>query len=234
MARETPPHLDDHSEGGGHESAPATVKQQRAERRAEKVAILKREQSKAKRNRKIGIAAAWSAAGIVVLVIVLVVTTTGAPKNAAAPTSVDGVQTFPNQTSQHVTGTVKYNPLPPVGGDHSVTLLNCGVYSENVPNENAVHSLEHGAVWVTYDASKVTGGQLAALRKEIPSTYAILSPFAGLPSSIVASAWGTQLDISDPADPRLAAFIAKYRGAATAPEPGSPCTGGLDGPGKVS
>ncbi|MCI4660166.1 DUF3105 domain-containing protein [Cryobacterium zhongshanensis] len=203
-------------------------------RRAEKVAALKREQSKAKRNRKIGIAAAWSAAGIVVLVIVLVVTTTGAPKNAATSASVDGVQTFPKQTSQHVTGTVKYNPLPPVGGDHSVTLLNCGVYSENVPNENAVHSLEHGAVWVTYDALKVTGDQLAALRKEIPSTYAILSPFAGLPSSIVASAWGTQLDISDPADPRLAAFIAKYRGAATAPEPGSPCTGGLDGPGKVS
>ncbi|TFC21391.1 DUF3105 domain-containing protein [Cryobacterium glucosi] len=100
---------------------------------------------------------------------------TEGPKNAAAPTSVDGVQTFPNQTSQHVTGTVKYNPLPPVGGDHSVTLLNCGVYSENVPNENAVHSLEHGAVWVTYDASTVTGDQLAALRKEIPSAYAILS-----------------------------------------------------------
>ena len=159
---------------------------------------------------------------------------TEGPKNAAAPTSVDGVQTFPNQTSQHVTGTVKYNPLPPVGGDHSVTLLNCGVYSKNVPNENAVHSLEHGAVWVTYDASTVTGDQLATLRKEIPSTYAILSPFAELPSSIVASAWGAQLDISDPADPRLAAFIAKYSGASTAPEPGAPCTGGLDGPGKVS
>ena len=108
------------------------------------------------------------------------------------------------------------------------------VYSEIVPNENAVHSLEHGAIWITYDAATVTGDRLEILRKAIPSTYAILSPFPGLPTSIVASAWGAQLEISDPADPRLAAFIARYLGAASAPEPGSPCTGGLDGPGKLA
>jgi hypothetical protein len=129
---------------------------------------------------------------------------------------------------------VKYTPLPPVGGDHSVVLLNCGVYSEDVPNENAVHSLEHGAVWVTYDAARVSGDELSALRKEIPATYAILSPFPGLASPIVASAWGVQLDVSSPDDPRLAAFIVQYRGASSAPEPGSPCTGGLDGPGKIA
>jgi hypothetical protein len=206
--------------------------------RQEKVAALKHEQSVAQRKRKIGIAAAWSAVLVLVVVVVLVITTSGTPKNASAstatPSAIAGVQTFPNQTAQHVTGTVAYDPLPPVGGDHSVTLLNCGVYSENVPNENAVHSLEHGAVWITYDASTITGDQLATLRKAIPSTYAILSPFVGLPTSVVASAWGAQLDLTDPADPRLAAFITAYRGAATAPEPGSPCTGGLDGPGKVS
>jgi hypothetical protein len=215
-------------------STEPTIKEQRAARRANKVEALKREQAKARRNRIIGITAAWSGVAIVVLVVILVVTTNGTSNNTAATAAVDGVQTFPKQTSQHVTGTVKYSPLPPVGGNHSVVLLNCGVYSEDVPNENAVHSLEHGAVWVTYDAAAVTGDELTSLRKDIPATYAILSPFPDLASPIVASAWGVQLDVTSPDDPRLAAFIAKYREASSAPEPGSPCTGGLDGPGKVT
>lgn len=216
-------------------SAPEpTVKEQRMARRAVKVAALKREQVKSRRNRIIGISAAWSGVAALLLVVVLVVTTNGTSKDAEAPAAVDGVQTFPDQASEHVTGKVDYDPSPPVGGDHSAGLLNCGVYSEEVSNEDAVHSLEHGAVWVTYDAAAVTGDQLSALRKDIPSTYALLSPFPELTSPIVASAWGVQLNVSAPDDPRLAAFLAKYRGAATAPEPGGPCTGGTDGPGKVS
>lgn len=212
----------------------STIKEQRAGRRAGKVAALKREQTRTRRHRMVTITAAWSGAAAIVLVVVLVVTTNGTSNGPKAAAAVDGVQAFPNQSSQHVTDKVDYTPLPPVGGDHSATLLNCGVYSEAVANESAVHSLEHGAVWVTYDAATVTGDELSALRKEMPSTYAVLSPFPGLPSPIVASAWGFQLDVSNPDDPRLAAFLAKYRGASTAPEPGAPCTGGIDGPGKVT
>ncbi|MDJ0325176.1 DUF3105 domain-containing protein [Cryobacterium sp. PH31-AA6] len=211
-----------------------TIKEQRAARREVKVAALKHEQTKSRRRRTIAITAGWSGAAAIILVVILVVTTNGTSKSPKTDAAVDGVQTFPNQTSEHVTGTVDYQPLPPVGGDHSAGLLNCGVYSEAVSNEDAVHSLEHGAVWVTYDAAAVTGDQLSALRKNIPSTYAVLSPFPGLPSPIVASAWGVQLDVSSPDDPGLAAFLAKYRSAATAPEPGAPCTGGTEGPGKVS
>ncbi|MBC7443766.1 MAG: DUF3105 domain-containing protein [Ramlibacter sp.] len=195
---------------------------------------MKRQQARTTRNRRIGIAAGGSLIAVILLVVILFVTTTGTTKKAAPPAAVDGVTTFPDQTSEHVTGTVDYTPQPPVGGDHAEALLNCGVYSEDVPNENAVHSLEHGAVWITYDAAAIAGDELATLRTAVPDTYAILSPLPGLTTSIVASAWGVQLKISNPADPRLAAFISKYRGAASAPEPGSPCTGGIDGPGKVS
>ena len=60
---------------------------------------------------------------------------------------------------QHVTGPVDYTITPPVGGPHNAVWMNAGVYTKPVPTERAVHNLEHGAVWITYDpdlaASKV-------------------------------------------------------------------------------
>lgn len=211
-----------------------TIKQQRTIRRAEKVAVLKRQQATAKRNRLIGIIAGGTALAAALVAVVAFVIVGG---NAAGPSTsaaIRGVQTFTGLTADHVSGTVNYQQTPPVGGNHAPVWLNCAIYSKPVPNENAVHSLEHGSVWVTYDPSRITGGQLAALRKDIPETYAILSPDRGLPSPIVASAWGVQLQVSRVDDPRIAGFIAKYREAKSAPEPGAPCTGGIDGPGKVS
>src|SRR5438093_3047791 len=50
----------------------------------------------------------------------------------------------------HARGPVAYSVTPPIGGDHSARWMNCGVYSQPVPSERAVHNLEHGAVWITY------------------------------------------------------------------------------------
>ncbi|MGH7753646.1 MAG: DUF3105 domain-containing protein, partial [Gemmatimonadales bacterium] len=145
---------------------------------------------------------------IVSLVVLAVIS--GTPKGSPTA-SIEGLQTYSGLTSNHVKGPVTYPQTPPAGGDHSAVPLNCAVYGEPVPNENAVHSLEHGSVWVTYDPARVTGDQLASLRKAIPRTYAILSPYQGLPSPIVASAWGAQVQIGSVDDPRIADFIAKYR-----------------------
>ena len=109
--------------------------------------------------------------------------------------------------------------------------LNCGIYDQAVPNENAVHSLEHGTVWVTYDASKVTGDALTKLRSALPDTYIILSPYVGLPSPVVASAWGAQIQLTGPDDARLQDFLKTYWQSPNAPEPGAACTGGGDGAG---
>ena len=82
------------------------------------------------------------------------------------------------------------------------TWLNCGIYSDPVPNVYAVHSLEHGAIWVTYDPTKLSADALAALREHLPSTYVILSPYVGIPSPIVLSGWNVQLRVDSPDDPR--------------------------------
>ncbi len=224
--------------GGSKAAAPAsteelTIKQRRAIKIAAKLAAVKATHDRARRKRILAITAGWTVAAAIVVTLVVLAISSAIPKGSSSA-AIQGLQTFPGLTQNHVTGPVNYKQTPPVGGDHSPVPLNCAVYSEPVPNENAVHSLEHGSVWITYDPAAITGDQLTALRKEIPKTYAILSPYKGLPSPVVASAWGAQVQVGSVDDPRIANFIAKYRQSASAPEPGAPCTGGIDGPGKVS
>ncbi len=197
------------------------------DKKTQKLKVVKGKQARAKRNRLVG----FVVAGAALLIVVSLVVTNGSGKGALA---IEGVQTFTGITPNHVGGAVNYPQTPPVGGAHAGAWLNCGVYADPVQNENAVHSLEHGAVWITYDASAITGEELTTLRKAIPKTYVILSPYQGLPAPIVASAWGVQLKVSLANDPRISEFISKYRSANSAPEPGAPCTGGIDGPDKIS
>lgn len=211
-----------------------TIKQQREARRAEKVAALKAKQQKEKRRNLIAIASAVVGALAVIAIVVAVVVTSAQPEVDRADIDVTGVETFEQLAGQHVEGAVEYDQTPPAGGPHAAAWLNCGIYEQQVPSENAVHSLEHGAVWVTYDPEQVTGGDLDALRDAMPSTYIILSPFEGLDAPVVASAWGAQVKLDGVDDERLADFITKYRQSPDAPEPGALCTQAVDGPGKIS
>jgi hypothetical protein len=125
---------------------------------------------------------------------------------------------------------VNYEQTPPVGGDHAPIWQNCGFYDEVVPNESAVHSLEHGAVWITYRPD-LPDAQMAVLRRVARSqTFILVSPFPELPSPVVASAWGRQLRLQDAGDPRLEQFVRAFRIGPQTPEPGAPCTGGVGRP----
>jgi hypothetical protein len=145
---------------------------------------------------------------------------------------IDGVQRFQNLPG-HTTSPVTYPQTPPAGGEHHPTWLNCGIYTEPVSNMYAVHSLEHGAVWVTYDPS-LSAEALAALKEHLPSSYVILSPFGGIPAPIVLSSWNAQLRVESPDDPRVPQFFEEYWRNQNVPEPGALCTGGIDGPGRAS
>ncbi|MDR3079696.1 MAG: DUF3105 domain-containing protein, partial [Streptomyces sp.] len=88
-------------------------------------------------------------------------------------TGTDGVRTWKGTLSRnHTERAVAYPMEPPVGGDHHPAWLNCNgdVYREQVPSVHAVHSLEHGAVWVTYTskASKADVDALAAKVRKTP------------------------------------------------------------------
>lgn len=213
-----------------------TVKQQRAAERERKLEEFKKREARMKRNRRIAI---WASVGAGVAIVALVVTTILLTPQRPSYTAggegaeIEGVETFEN-ASEHVEGVVDYEQTPPAGGQHNPAWLNCGIYEEPVPNENAVHSLEHGAIWVTYDPEALSDEALETLKGQLPGTYVILSPFDGLPSPIVLSGWNSQLQVEEADDPRIAEFFEEYWQSQNVPEPGALCTGAIDGPGKVS
>jgi len=165
----------------------------------------------------------------VALTLAAVLASVVTPKRSA-PTAVGEIQVFERLPRNHVEGNVDYDPDPPVGGPHSAIWQNCGFYSEPVPTEAAVHSLEHGAVWITYRRD-LAETQIEGLRRAFSTRpFVLISPFPGLGRPIVASAWGYQLSLSSPTDPQLREFVNTFEQGSQRPEVGGPCSGGAGGP----
>ncbi len=145
----------------------------------------------------------------------------------------EGVETFDvGKAGQHVQENVDYEQDPPVGGEHNNIWQNAGFYTEPVRNETAVHTLEHGGVWITYDP-ELPEDQVTALSDMVEGQECLLaSPYPGLPEGVplVASAWGVQTQLTGPDDPNLERFIRSYLRGPQTPEPGAACTNGTGDP----
>ncbi|MFF1415666.1 DUF3105 domain-containing protein [Streptomyces sp. NPDC058289] len=150
---------------------------------------------------------------------------------AALKAPVAGEQTWDAKKlgRNHVETPVKYEMNPPVGGDHNPRWMNCNgdVYKNPIPEINAVHSLEHGAVWVTYNekAAPADVEKLAGSVAKRP--YTLMSPVKEQSGTIMLSAWGKQLTVDSADDARVATFLTKYVQGPQTPEPGAACTNGL-------
>lgn len=151
-------------------------------------------------------------------------------QSTKASIDIPGVKRYSNLGHAHTIAPVRYDPIPPVGGNHSPFLLNCGIYDQPVTNENAVHSLEHGAVWITYEPT-LSQSEVDQLRRLVQGhDHLILSPYPNLTAPVIASGWGIQLKLTGVNDSRLPSFIEKYEQGPQAPEPGAPCSGGTGTP----
>ena len=172
----------------------------------------------------IGLIAAVFVAGFAALVIV-----DARQKAASGPPS--GVKTYDvGPAGQHTEGDVDYAQSPPVGGEHNPVWQNCGFYTEPIRDENAVHSLEHGAVWITYRPG-LPQDEMERLRDWAQSnSYVLVSPYPDQDSPVVASAWGKQLTLESAMDPDLLQFVNAYSQGPQTPEPGAACTGGIGNP----
>jgi len=127
--------------------------------------------------------------------------------------------TFKSESDRtHRAGAASQGNMPPVGGSHSAVWADCTgtVYPK--------HSLEHGAVWITYqpDLPQTQIDALAAMVRG--ASYTLVSPYPDQQSPIAVQSWGYQLSVDSADDPRLTEFIDTLRNnPRAAPEPGGSC-----------
>ncbi|MEY2583589.1 MAG: hypothetical protein QOE09_3438 [Ilumatobacteraceae bacterium] len=134
-----------------------------------------------------------------------------------------GTLTFAPLARRHVDTPIEYPQTPPVGGNHSPTWQNCQYYDTSVPNERAVHSLEHGAVWITYSPNTSPADRQLLSNLADTGDHILVSQYDGLPSPIVATAWGKQLQLQSVNDPRLKEFVTAFQSGPQTPERGVTC-----------
>lgn len=144
--------------------------------------------------------------------------------------SLDDVEYLVVTSREHTDQDLDYPTIPPAGGDHLGIWHNCGIYTVPLLDEAAVHSLEHGAVWVTYrsDLEATSVLRLTALlsgREKL-----LVSPHPHQIPPLVVTAWARQLVLEGPDDPRLEVFIDRFTDGDVAPEARVTCQGGIGQP----
>ncbi|MFF3784747.1 DUF3105 domain-containing protein [Streptomyces sp. NPDC001933] len=213
----------------------ASASQQNASasaRRAKLEEARRKERARERRNRLITITA--SVAVVAALVagggyLMSAANDKDKAETEAKSSPVKGERTWDKLAQNHVDKKVDYPMNPPVGGDHNPIWMNCNadVYTKAIPKENAVHSLEHGAVWVTY-TSKAKPADIEKLSERVKSTpYSLMSPVEDQADPLMLSAWGKQVTVNGAADARVDQFFTKYVQGPQTPEPGAACTNGV-------
>ncbi|OGD89478.1 hypothetical protein A3D04_02125 [Candidatus Curtissbacteria bacterium RIFCSPHIGHO2_02_FULL_40_16b] len=136
-------------------------------------------------------------------------------KPAEVSNSIEGVQEFDIVGENHIpqgTPGSGYNSNPPSSGPHWPSPAVKGVFDKPMPDETALHNLEHGHIWIAYDPS---------ISEEVKTKLAetaqnddwkiIMSPREGNDAKIALVAWGRVLNMDEPDFARVEDFIKTYR-----------------------
>lgn len=140
--------------------------------------------------------------------------------------TIQGLKEIEKVERGHVQTAVNYPESPPIGGNHNPVWVGCDQksYNQEIRSEMAVHALEHGGVWVTYQPT-LERSKIDAIKAKVKTSAATFSsPYSTQKSPIALSAWGKQLELNDINDPRLDQFLVKFRKSPQSPEPGATCT----------
>lgn len=128
---------------------------------------------------------------------------------------------------------VDYPITPPAGGPHHSQWQTCTgiVYDAPLIDEHAVHSLEHGAVWVTYDPEQVSEDEVSSLADKVEGRdFSFMSPYPEQEDPVSLQAWGAQMTAEDASDSDIDRFFQHYlRNSDNIPEPEGTCSGGFAG-----
>jgi hypothetical protein len=141
----------------------------------------------------------------------------------------EGIEVYPATTNKTVSGPIEYDRTPPTNGNHDPLWQNCGFYEEPIKDRHAVHSMDHGVVWITYRPD-LPSGQVNELRSYGEEDYVIVSPYPGQDAPVISTSWRVQLELDGAGDPRLREFVDGFRVSEIAPLSGNRCEGGVGNP----
>jgi hypothetical protein len=141
----------------------------------------------------------------------------------------EGIEVYPATTNRIVKGPIEYERQPPTNGDHDPLWQNCGFYEKPIKDRHAVHSMDHGVVWITYRPN-LSRRQIEALRPYRDERYVIVSPYPGQDAPVIATSWRVQLELEGPGDPRLRQFVEGFRISELSPLSGNRCALGVGNP----
>jgi hypothetical protein len=130
----------------------------------------------------------------------------------------------------HKSGVIDYAKAPmnpPVGGVHNPNWQRClgDVYDAQIATEHAIHSMEHGAVWITYKPD-LPKDQVEKLAKRVRGQdFTLMSPYPAQDTPISLQTWGYQLKVSNASDKRIDDFLNALRQRSSV-ESGATCSSG--------
>jgi len=128
--------------------------------------------------------------------------------------SLEGkVEEFDIEGRDHVDSSVdvNYQTNPPTSGDHLAEAENWGIYQKEIDDKAAVHSMEHGGIWISYkDISDEEIEILEGLGKK-NSQSTVVSPRSANDSQIVIASWGKMMELDQVDEPLIQKYINNYK-----------------------
>lgn len=134
---------------------------------------------------------------------------------ATGPQGEDHSTAYDIQGREHIANGAThppYNSNPPSSGWHYASPARTDFYAEPIPDESAIHNIEHGDIWIAYRPT--IPDEAKSVLKKFAGAYVLVSPRAENAGDISLVAWG-RVDTFDIAggvvdEGRITDFIHRY------------------------
>ena len=148
------------------------------------------------------LAAGGLAAAIIFSLVASSIFTTGGSQSTDSGSGASVGESHPITDSEHLQRDVSftgYSTTPPTSGRHwsqrnPDAPIACGIYDEELRDEQVTHNLEHGVIVISYNLSDSQMiSELKDAAKDLPSynRWLVMRPYSKIPEGEIAmTAWG--------------------------------------------